>query len=358
MKRSFSILITCMAVFFLNFYSEKKPTPYKFPELKYFPKVPQSLSNPVTIEGAELGKHLFYDPVLSGDSTMSCSSCHRQEYAFSDSPNQFSEGRNKELMKRNTLPLFNLPYYNSFFWDGRAATLEDQIFHPVRTESELNLKWEIAVKRIQRNKKYVSDFKKAFGKAKIDSVLIAKAVAQFLRTLISYNSKFDKVLRKEDKLSPDELEGFEIVNDMTRAGCVHCHTTDQDPLGTIRDFSNNGLDMITDPNAYKDKGLGNFTKNVKDNGKFKIPSLRNILFTAPYMHDGRFKTIEEVVNFYSEELKPCANIDSRMEFAHEGGPKLNVHEKRKIVAFLKTLSDSVFVSNPEFANPFKLKKGS
>lgn len=357
-KKVISVFIICIAVLFLNFISEKKPTPYKFPEPKYFPKIPQSESNPVTIEGAELGKHLFYDPILSGDSTMSCSSCHKQEYAFSDAPNQFSKGRNHEFMQRNTLPLFNLAYYPSFFWDGRALSLEDQVFHPVRTKAELNLKWEEAVKRVQRNKFYVSKFRAAFGKINIDSVLIAKSVAQFLRTMISYNAKFDRVLRKEDKLSPDELEGFEIINDMTRAGCVHCHTTDQDALGTIRDYSNNGLDLVADAANYKDKGLGQVTKNIKDYGKFKIPSLRNLLFTAPYMHDGRFKTIEEVVNFYSEEVKPTANIDSRMEFAHQGGPKLNVHEKRKVIAFLKTLSDSVFISNPEFANPFKKKKGT
>lgn len=329
--------------------------PYKFPEPDYFPKIPQSAINPVTVEGAELGKYLFYDPILSGDSSMSCSSCHKQEYAFSDAPNQFSSGRNNELMKRNTLPLFNLPYYDSFFWDGRSPTIEDQVFHPVRTVSELNLKWSEAVKRVKRSKFYTNKFRKAFGKVGIDSVLIAKSIAQFLRTLISYNSKFDRVLRKEDKLTPDELEGFEIVNDMTRAGCVHCHTTDQDPLGTIRGFSNNGLDLVTDPNLFTDKGLGGFTKSNKDNGKFKIPSFRNILFTAPYMHDGRFKTIEEVVDFYSEKVQPCANIDPRMEFANQGGPKLNTHEKRKVVAFLKTLSDSTFITNPEFANPFKKK---
>jgi cytochrome c peroxidase len=344
-----------MAVFSLNFYSEKKPAPYKFPDLSHFPKLPQSTSNPVTVEGAELGRHLFYDPILSGDSTMSCSSCHKQEYAFSDGPKRFSEGRNKELMKRNTLALFNLAYYPGLFWDGRAASLEEQVFHPVRTESELNLKWEIVVKRISRSSFYKKKFRAAFGKSTIDSTLIARSLAQFLRTLISSNSKYDKALRKEASLSPDELEGYEIVNDMTRGGCVHCHTTDQDALGTILDFSNNGLDMITDVNAYSDKGLGEFTKNQKDNGKFKIPSLRNILFTAPYMHDGRFKTIEEVVNFYSEEVKSCVNIDNRMEFAHQGGPKLNAHEKRKVIAFLKTLSDSSFITNPEYANPFVKK---
>ena len=356
MNRFFYGIILCMAVFSLNFYSEKKPTPYKFPDLSHFPKLPQSLSNPVTVEGAELGRYLFYDPILSGDSTMSCASCHKQEYAFSDGPRRFSEGRNKEPMKRNTLPLFNLAYYPALFWDGRAATLEQQVFHPVRTESELNLKWEIATKRINRSGFYKEKFRAAFGKKNIDSTLIARSIAQFLRTLISCNSKYDKALKQELKLSSGELEGFEIFNDMTRAGCVHCHTTDQDALGTILDYSNNGLDMIADPAAYSDKGLGQTTGNPKDNGKFKIPSLRNILFTAPYMHDGRFKTIEEVVNFYSEEVKPCANIDNRMEFAHQGGPKLNAHEKRKVIAFLKTLSDSTFITNPEFSNPFLTKK--
>lgn len=351
--RKVFLLSGCCAIFLWGFISEQKPVPYKFPVLVHFPAMPQSLSNPVTEEGVDLGRHLFYDPILSIDSSVSCSSCHKQEFAFSDSPNKFSKGINGALTVRNTQPLFNLAWYPALFWDGRSESLEDQAFHPVRTKTEMNFKWTEAVQRLNKSKFYLLKFRKAFGKIPIDSHLIAKALAQFERTLISHNSKFDRAVRKETPLNSEELEGFEIVNDMTRAGCVHCHTTDGDVLGTIASFSNNGLDSVMNANDYKDKGQGLITKNIKDNGKFKIPSLRNILFTAPYMHDGRFKTLEEVMDFYSEKVKPCVNIDSRMEFAHQGGPKLNKYEKKKIIAFLKTMSDSVFITDPRFSDPFK-----
>lgn len=317
--------------------------------------MPKNPGNPVTQEGVDLGRHLFYDPILSADSTLSCAGCHKQEHAFSDAGNTFSKGVKGQLMTRNTMALFNLAWYPAFFWDGRVATLEEQPFHPVRTISEMNLPWRDAVVRINRSAFYRKKIKAAFGKSKADSVLITKAIAQFLRTLISSDSKFDRVLRQEDKLNKDELEGFEIVNDMTRGGCLHCHTTDQDPMGTIFDFSNNGLDKAAVITDYKDGGKGLVTGKKEDFGKFKIPSIRNLVFTAPYMHDGRFKTIEEVVDFYSEALHPSVNVDPRMEFANRGGPKLNAHEKRKVIAFLKTLSDSLFVKNVQFSNPFNKK---
>ncbi len=341
-----------VAIIALSFSLKHNPTPYVFPAPKYFPAIPNNPDNPVTVEGVDLGRHFFYDPILSADSTMSCASCHKQENAFSDAGIAFSKGIKGELMTRNTMALFNLAWYPSFFWDGRVTSLEEQPYHPVRTSTEMNLKWKEAVMRVNGSAFYRKKIKLAFGNSKADSVIITKAIAQFLRTLISYESKFDKVLRKEDKLSPDELEGFEIVNDMTRAGCLHCHTTDQDPMGTIFDFSNNGLDKALSIADYKDGGRGVVTGKKGDYGKFKIPSIRNLLFTAPYMHDGRFKTIEEVVNFYSEGLHASINVDPRMEFAARGGPKLNEHEKRKVIAFLKTLSDSVFIKKPEFGNPF------
>lgn len=314
--------------------------------------MPLPATNPVTVEGVALGRFLFYDPILSRDSNLSCAGCHRQEAAFSDGPNIFSKGADNTLLSRNTLPLFNLAWYPVLFWDGKAVSIEEQVFHPVRAHNEMNLKWDIATERINKSRFYRSAFKVAFGNRPIDSSLIAKAIAQFERTLLSYRSKYDRVIAGKDYFTKEEFEGFELMNDMTRGDCLHCHSTDENPLGTTLGFSNNGLDTITNPVDYKDKGRGAITGKAYDNGKFKIPSLRNAALTAPYMHDGRFATLEEVLDFYSEGVKPSANIDSKMEFAHQNGAHLSAEEKRKMMAFLLTLTDSAFVSDPAFSNPF------
>ena len=327
--------------------------PYSFPKLKYFPQMPEADNNLVTVEGVKLGRYLFYDPILSSDSTMACGSCHKQEFAFSDSPNKFSKGRNEIAMVRNTLPLFNLAWYPALFWDGKAKSIEDQIAHPIKSKDEMNLEFKIIVNRLSKNGLYKNLFYKAFGTTQIDSIKVCYAISQFLRTLISYQSKYDRVISGNGSFSNDEFEGYIIVNDQTKGDCLHCHTTDADALGTTLKFSNNGLDAVSNPSEYKDKGRGLITSQITDNGKFKIPSLRNLLFTSPYMHDGRFKTLNEVLDFYSEGVNNCVNIDSKMEFVHQKGNKLTSSEKQKVIAFLKTLSDSVFITNPEFSNPFQ-----
>ncbi|MBK9191072.1 MAG: hypothetical protein IPM77_05875 [Crocinitomicaceae bacterium] len=178
--------------------------------------------------------------------------------------------------------------------------MEEQIFFPVRDHTEMNLDWKSATKRINKSSFYREQFRLVFGDIEIDSVLIAKAIAQFERTLISCNSKFDRVLRKEDKLTPEEFRGYEIMNDQSMADCLHCHSTDANALGTSLKFSNNGLDEINDELLFTDFGFGTTTGNKSDYGKFKIPSLRNIALTAPYMHDGRFKTLREVIDFLQQ----------------------------------------------------------
>jgi cytochrome c peroxidase len=344
------VLLFCM-IFIAAVPADKKPTPYPFPVLHFFPPLPQSPHNPVTVEGADLGRHLFYDPLLSYNRDMSCATCHRQENAFSDAPNPLSKG-NKIFTTRNTMPLFNLAWYPSFFWDGRASTIEEQVFHPLRDTNELNLPWIEAADRVSKSLFYKEKFEAAFGSREIDSTLISLAIGQFLRTLLSYQSKFDRVLAGNDYFNKDEYEGFVLMNDMTKGDCLHCHTTDANALGTIGTFSNNGLDPVFEVSLYKDKGLGGFSNDTSDYGKFKIPSLRNLALTAPYMHDGRFATLEEVLDFYSEGVHLSANIDSKMGLAHRGGVKLTSDEKINIIAFLNTLTDSTFITNPEFSNPF------
>jgi cytochrome c peroxidase len=347
-----SALLALIFLFIVSFSSKELPEPYKFPELKFFPPMPVTENNPVTVQGAELGRHLFYDPILSGDSSISCASCHRQEAAFSDAPLDFSKGINGTLTKRNAMPLFNLAWYPAFFWDGRAVSIEEQAFHPVRGKEEMNLQWNVAVERLRKSKFYKPMFAQAFGKEKVDSVLVTRAIAQFLRTLISYQSKYDEVITGRRRFTRDEFDGFVLVNDQTKGDCIHCHTTDGDALGTTLVFSNNGLDAAVNATDYKDKGRGEFTGRETDYGKFIVPSLRNLAFTAPYMHDGRFKTLEEVIEFYISGVKAGVNTDSKMGFAYAGGVNLSSEEKRKVIAFLLTLSDSSFISKKEFSNPF------
>jgi Cytochrome c peroxidase len=309
--------------------------------------MPASATNTVTKEGVDLGRHLFYDPILSGDSSFACGSCHKQSAAFSDGPNSFSAGITGAKQKRNTLPLFNLAWYPSLFWDGKAVSIEEQVFHPLRAHDEMNISWPVAIQRIKNSGLYRKKFKAAFGDATIDSVLVAKAIAQFERTLLSYRSKYDRVTNGLDYFTKEEAEGLTLMNDMTKGDCLHCHSTDADPLGTITGFSNNGLDTMP-----ADKGRYGITQQAADMGAFKIPSVRNLSFTAPYMHDGRFNTLEEVLDFYSTGVKGSKHIDSRMGLAHRGGVHLSDKEKRSIIVFLRTMDDSVFVNDPAFSNPF------
>lgn len=336
----------------LSFKESKRPTRYPFYLPYYFPAMPVSKSRPLTAEGVQLGRYLFYDPILSRDSTISCSSCHRQEAAFSDAPNKFSKGRNGILQKRNTPPLFNLAWAPFLFWDGKASGIENQISHPLRQQDEMNMEWDIAVMRLERNNFYKNKFTEVYGNRPIDSDLIANAIGQFERTIISYRSKYDRVLQGTDVFTEDEKQGFDLVNDMTKGDCLQCHTTNSDPFGTTFKLSNNGLDTVLIAENYKDKGRGGVTGLISDYGKFKIPSLRNVAITAPYMHDGRFNTLEEVLDFYSEGVNNCANIDSKMELAYKHGAHLSSKEKRQIIVFLHTLTDSALISDKNFSNPF------
>lgn len=349
------LLVLAMALGMFSFRKDKTTT-YKFPQLTAFPPMPVAVDNPVTVDGVELGRFLFYDTILSKDGTLSCASCHKQENAFSGAPEAFNKGFSGALQKRNTLPLFNLAWHPRLFWDGRVHSIEEQAFHPVRTHDEMNLDWEEAARRVSTNRFYKAQFQKVFPGESIDSITIAKAIAQFERTLLSYRSKFDAFIAGKATLTQEEAEGFEIINDMTRGDCLHCHSTDADALGTTLAFSNNGLDTATIKDSYPDKGMGTITHNDADNGKFKIPSLRNLSFTAPYMHDGRFKTLEEVMAFYSSGVKNSVNIDSKMGAAHKGGVQLNKEEQQKVIAFLKTLNDTAFIIDPAFSNPFKNKR--
>lgn len=300
--------------------------------------------NPLTEEGIALGKKLFFDTILSRDNTQSCASCHDPKKAFTDNLS-FSIGVDGKKGKRNSMPLFNLAWnFNErFAWDGKELSLERQAFEPVSNPIELHSDWkEIAIK-LNNNSEYTTLFNQAFGITKIDSTYVVKAIAQFERTLISANSKFDKFLLGQVTLTPEESNGFDVFMDEARGDCFHCHGSNNNPLWTNNKFHNNGLDA-----TFTDLGLGAVTGDPKDNGKFRSPSLRNLAFTAPYMHDGRFATLEAVIDHYSEGLKDSPTIDPLMKKIDKGGVQLNPKDKADLKAFLLTLSDYDFISNPDF----------
>ncbi|MEM1339335.1 MAG: cytochrome c peroxidase [Bacteroidota bacterium] len=299
------------------------------------------VNNPLTVEGVALGEKLFFDASLSGDGTVSCASCHISSSAFTDN-DQFSTGINGNRGTRNSMPLFNLAwnYGERFFWDGAASSLEDQAFEPVTNPDEMGNTWPNVVTTLEQDPEYPELFRMAFGEDEIDSVRVVQAIAQFERTLISANSRFDQFLLGTLELTPQEENGRNVFLMETKGDCFHCHGNPNNPLWTDNIFHNNGLDA-----TFTDLGLGRITGDPADNGKFKTPSLRNLAFTAPYMHDGRFQTLDEVIDHYSEGLQDSPTIDPLMKSVAQGGVQLSEQDKADLKAFLLSLSDEDFVGN-------------
>lgn len=304
-------------------------------------------NNPMTQEGIALGKRLFFEKKLSADNTQACATCHHPEKSFTDGQ-QYSVGIDDIAGTRNSMPLFNLAwnYEDKFFWDGRELGLERQSFDPITNPIEMHETLQNVVEKLQQDPTYPILFERAFGTNVIDSVLISKALAQFERTIISGNSKFDQYLLGQVQLAPQEIDGFNVFMDENRGDCFHCHGNENNPLWTDNKFHNNGLDA----NPI-DLGLAESTGDPNDSGKFRSPSLRNLAFTAPYMHDGRFNTLEEVINHYSEGLQDSPTIDPLMKKVDQGGVQLSEIDKANLKAFLLTLSDYNFISNPQYSNP-------
>jgi cytochrome c peroxidase len=330
-------------------------TPYELKIPSHFPDMIIPIDNPMTVEGVELGRKLFYEKKLSGDNTQACATCHAPSAGFSD-PEQFSTGIDGLQGDRNSMALINLGWNTSFFWDGRSKTLEEQIIQPVINPIEMHEEWKNVVGKLSADIEYKNMFFKAFNTDEIDSLQAAKAIAQFLRTLISGESKFDVMYKFENNLSlsandqviyqtitPSEWAGYDLFKSLNGADCFHCHNG---PLMQVQKFSNNGLDA-----AFTDIGRGDVTGDPNDYGKFKVPTLRNIAYTAPYMHDGRFSTIDEVIEHYSSGIQQSSTIDPLIEYAFQGGVQLDAFEKDLLKQFLMTLSDENFVNNPDFQEP-------
>lgn len=308
--------------------------PQRFPQLRL------PADNPLTEEGMALGARLFHDTRLSINNTQSCASCHDRAHALAD-PRRFSQGAGGQMGKRNAMALFNLAWHDGFFWDGRARTLREQVLMPIQDANEMHETLPRVVEKLAEDRRYHDEFKAAFGDAEITVSRVAMALEQHLLGQTSQDSKFDRAVRKLETLTPSENRGLQLFvteHDPARglrgADCFHCHGG---MLFTDHAFHNNGLKLALD-----DIGRAAMTKSVSDHGKFKTPSLRNIALTAPYMHDGRFDTLEEVVEHYNSGVVRSETLDPNLAKHPEGGLALTPQEKADLIAFLHTLTDSAF----------------
>ncbi|MCF6170957.1 MAG: hypothetical protein L3J31_06040 [Bacteroidales bacterium] len=347
-----------------------KPTPYQIDIPFGFPtklNIPED--NPMTVEGVKLGRFLFYDGRLSGrthpDSLMSCATCHRQERSFEagvdhpDFPGGFPHGLSGVQTHHVMLPMINLAWnLNGYGWSGFLypenempyfRNIEDFVRLAVMAKDEIDGDTSRTKALIQSIPGYPELFRKAFGSEQVTFTNIGKAIAQFVRTLISANSRFDKYMKGEVQLSQSELNGYVLFTTEEGADCFHCHGGFGNPLFTTHLFYNNGKDsLFTDP---MDRFL--VTQDPMDRGAYKATTLRNIELTGPYMHDGRFATLEEVIGFYSQGLKPSPSVSPLMHHINDGGIQLTPSEKEDLLNFIKTLRDDEFLSNPDFAKPDK-----
>jgi cytochrome c peroxidase len=333
------------------------PQPFSLNIPSWMPQPVIPEDNPLTVDGIELGRRLFYDPILSSDSTQSCASCHRQELAFTDGL-AVSTGVLGISGRRSAMALDNLAFHvREFFWDGRSNSLEAQALIPVEDHTEMNESWPNVLDKLRRHPDYPKRFRQAFGiarKSEITKELAAKAIAQFERTLISANSRYDDVIWRNQGWYTDEEERgrqlffFEESQALNHPGCSHCHFAPTFGNNSFNTYTNNGLDNVPNIDAFPDKGRGEVTGNRFDNGKFRVVSLHNIELTAPYMHDGRFQTLEEVLDHYTRGGHGVENEDVNiLPFT------LSARDKQDLIAFLKTLTDPVFINNPAHSNPFQ-----
>ena len=303
--------------------------------------LPENTRNRPTAAGIELGRRLFHDPILSLDRTLACAGCHAQAFAFSDNNKRLSIGVDGASSRRNAPIIVNIAWAPSFFWDGRAPTAAEQARVPVAHPNEMKLPWDEALRRLAVHATYPALFEEAFGSPGITEDRVVLALEQFELTLISNGSKWDRVQRGEATFTASEARGEQLFF-TDAAECFHCHPP---PLWTDHRFHDIGLDAEpTDP------GRGEVTGNRFDIGRFKTPSLRNSEVSGPYMHDGRFATLEAVVDHYAEGVARSPNLDPLLGIRPEG-LGLDAGQKADLVAFLKTLTDHDFLSNPDFGPP-------
>lgn len=311
------------------------------------PAVSAPEDNPQTRQGVALGRLLFHDPILSRDGTQACASCHQPQFAFSDGGRRYSVGVDGIEGRRNAAALTNVAWNVANFWDGRAESLEHQAIGPVQNPIEMAENWDNVVAKLQGHPEYPELFCGVFGTRVITQTRVVQAIAQFERTFVSSNSRYDRALRGQIQLTPAENRGVLLFN-TEDAECFHCHTPETEPgrLGLFTDlqFHNIGLDSMP-----PDPGLFETTGDPTDFGKFKTPTLRNVALTAPYMHDGRFQTLDEVLDHY---ISGGVHSPNRSPLMRVGvGLPLDEQQKQDIIAFLHALTDTAFVNNPDFRAP-------
>lgn len=349
---SASVLLFSLPFIFQSCTSATKPTnqlqaPYSPPD---FADILYPEDNPTTTLGLALGERLFFDPILSRDSSISCESCHHPELAFSDG-RKVSIGIDNRRGRRNAPSLTNIGYlFKTMFWDGRADNLESQALHPVADPKEMGGDWPTIIAKLRKHPYYGDALQQAFGLSSLREINpdhVGRALAQYQRSLISYNSKYDLVKRGEATFTESEARGHAIFFDeadftdglysnMPVGECAHCHTA---PHFTNQRFFNNGLDEAPTLLEFPDKGRGAITKNKFQNGLFRTPGLRNVALTAPYMHDGRMQTLEEVVAHYNQGGHYAENKSPNVRPL-----KLSEQDQVDLVAFLHTLTDSSFIT--------------
>jgi cytochrome c peroxidase len=331
----------------------KDETPYTL-EYGNFPPPDLPSDNALTEQGVLLGKMLFYDKKLSEGEKQACADCHSQTDGFSDTL-KFSIGVDELPGKRQAMPIFNMAWHtNQFFWDGRANLLRDQSLLPIQDELEMNETLEDVIAKLSAEQMYRDQFTRAFGTAEITSEKMSLAMEQFMLSIISNDAKYDKFLAGNVQLTESEERGrvlfFQEYNpffpDDSGADCAHCHGGDNFENDL---YMNNGLDTDAE---FLDIGRENVTMNSADRAKFKVPTLRNIVVTPPYMHDGRFQTLEEVVNHYNEGIKESSTADQTVLNTKDTGLFLTEQDKEDLVNFLKTLTDETFLNNEEYQSPF------
>lgn len=314
------------------------PTPLELQVPKGWPK-PYDIfrNNPLTEEGFQLGRRLFYDGRLSRDSNFPCSSCHQQFAAFATYDHDLSHGYNNQFTTRNTPPLFNLAWAPYYHWDGGINHLEVQPLFPLTAPNEMAMSLDSVLARLRRDSAYPRMFQAAFGTPEINSQRLLRALAQFTGSLVSADAKYDRVLRGEATFTSGEERGYQLF----KARCNTCH---REPLFTDYSFRNNGLDM----NGFlKDSGRMRITGDPADSLRFRVPSLRNVVVTFPYMHDGRIYSLYQVVDHYRSGIVPGPTLDSSLR----GGIPFTDREKEDLVLFLHALTDTAFLHDKRFSQP-------
>ncbi len=294
-------------------------------------------NNKLTEEKFALGRQLFYDPILSRDSTISCASCHLQATGFTHVDHDVSHGIEGKLGTRNSLVLMNLAWSDNFMWDGGVNHLDVQALSPITNPVEMDETLANVVQKLQKSEKYQKLFNEAYGSSTLTGQNVLKSISQFMVMLTTSNSKYDKVQRGEETFTTQEENGYRLF----KQNCASCHT---EPLFTNNGFENNGLEP--DP-YFMDMGRMTVTRNPADSLKFKVPTLRNVQFTYPYMHDGRFKTLTEVVKHYNSGIHHSNTLSEKLAVPME----LTSNDRVDLVAFLKTLTDKEFLYNPDFSYP-------